>query len=152
MIQSLIARKREFYVPKPIRLLWLDGDDQTVASGIQILMENGWIVDRAHNLVEALDQISRISYDAVILDLQLPDTLGTDAWIYIRRLQPNLIGVMTTGSSSLFKLVRIDSPGLAAYLQKPLSVPMVMRIIAGELNRMDVSVDSSDAMTYDDPV
>lgn len=117
-------------MPNPIRLLWLDADDGAVANGNQVLTEQGWIVEQAHNLVEALDRISRVSYDAVILDLQLPDTLGTDAWMYIRRLQPSMIGVMTTSSSSLYNLVRVDSPGLAAYLQKPLSIPTLVQVLS----------------------
>lgn len=114
-----------------LRLLWLDPDDSTVAGGRQVLVEQGWTVDQARNLVEALDRASRVQYDAIILDLQLPDALGTDAWPYIRRLQPNIIGIMTTSSSSLFDLVRVDSSGLFAYLRKPLSMPDVVNTIIG---------------------
>jgi DNA-binding response OmpR family regulator len=112
-----------------LRLLWLDPDDSTVASGSQVLVEQGWIVDQARNLVEALDRASRVQYDAIILDLQLPDALGTDAWLCIRTLQPNIIGIMTTSSSSLFDLVRVDSSGLFAYLRKPLSMQDVVNTI-----------------------
>lgn len=116
-----------------LRLLWLDPDDETVAAGTPILRDQGWTVDQACNLVEALDHLSRASYHVVILDLQLPDHLGTDAWGYIRRLAPNIVGIMTTRSPSLFNLIRVDSPGLTAYLRKPLSMPVVVRIIADAL-------------------
>jgi two-component system, NtrC family, response regulator PilR len=126
-------------VPNSLRLLWLDPDDRTVADGNLTLLEQGWVVDQARSLVEAIDRISHVAYDAVILDLQLPDTLGTDAWMHIRKLRPNMIGVMTTSSSSLYRLIRVDSPGLTAYLRKPLSMQEVVAAILAVMNENQVS-------------
>ena len=120
----------------PLHLLWLDSDDATVNLGKPALTQQGWFVDQACTLVEALDRISRTNYAMVILDLQLPDTLGTDAWTYIRKLKPGMIGIMTTRSLSLFNLIRVDADGLVAYLHKPLSMPTVLNIIAQELKRI----------------
>lgn len=120
-------------MPDLLRLLWLDPDDSTVASGSQTLTEQGWTVDQARNLVEALDWASQVPYDAVILDLQLPDTLGTEAWLCIRKLQPTIIGVLTTRSSSLIDVIRVDSPGLLAYVCKPLHMEVIMSKIVSSL-------------------
>ena len=134
---------------KSIRVLWLDSDDHIVASGKQVLVEQGWIVDQAHNLVDALDRISRGPYDAVILDLQLPDTLGTDAWIHIRKLQPNIIGVMTTSSASLLHLVRVDSPGLTDYVPKPLTMPHIVKTIYDALGINELPSETETTLTCD---
>ncbi|MBI4790811.1 MAG: response regulator [Chloroflexi bacterium] len=134
----------ELIAPNSTRVLWLDSDDRTVSSGKPFLIEQGWIVDQARNLVEAIDRISRASYDAVILDLQLPDTLGTDAWIYIRRLQPNIIGVMTTNSASLLNLIRVDAPGLTAYLRKPLPMQVVINTVTEALGKTKLIMQTID--------
>ena len=116
-------------------LLWLDSDDHTISAGRRALQEQGWVVDQASSLVEALDRISSNSYSAVILDLQLPDILGTDAWTYIRKLKPDILGIMTTHSLSLFHYVRVDGDGLLAFLHKPLSMSVVMDILTNNASR-----------------
>lgn len=129
----MISNELGLVVANSLHLLWLDSDDSTVDEGKPALVEQGWLVDQACSLVEALDRISQTAYDVVILDLQLPDTLGTDAWTYIRKLKPDIIGIMTTSSLSLFKLIRVDANGLVAFLHKPLSMPSVMNIITRRL-------------------
>ncbi len=120
-------------MPEPVRLLWVDSDDQAIASGRPVLTRQGWNVEHARTLVEALDRITKSPYDVVIFELQLPDALGTDAWVSIKRLRPKIIGIMTTHSSSLLALVRVDSPGIVAYLPKPLDMNAVSKIIAEAL-------------------
>lgn len=119
----------------PRYLLWLDSDDSLVAAGRLALQERGWVVDQAYSLVEALDRISSNSYSVVILDLQLPDILGTDAWTYIHKLRPDILGIMTTHSLSLFHFIQVDGDGLLSYLHTPFSMSTVIDILTNSASR-----------------
>ncbi len=120
-------------VQTPVLVLWVDSDDYLVASSNVLLQAHGWVIEHARTMFEALDRVARYPYDVVILDLQLADGLATDAWVYIRRLQPGVIGIITTHSSSLHSLIRIDAPGIVAYLDKPLHLDDILSIVTGAL-------------------
>lgn len=133
----MTANQRGANVSALVRLLWLDPDDSSVASGTPALIEQGWIVDQACTLVEAVDRISKVAYDLVILDLQLPDALGTDAWLSLKSLQPTITGIMTTRSASLSRLIRVDAQGMIAFMQKPLPMQEIIALMTSARNRTE---------------
>lgn len=93
------------------------------------LERRGWIVDYALSYGHAMGRLSRASYDFVVIDLTLPDSLGSDAWREIRQAHPRLRGIITTHSSSLRAYVNPMGPGALAFLLKPLDIPSVIAII-----------------------
>ncbi len=120
---------------RPRRVLWLDPDSESAGKYVAALRECGLAVDRAHSLEQALPLLQKERYDVAVIELLLPDALGTDAWDQIHRSYPSLIGIITTQSASLRANVKVMAPGVVAYLLKPLRVRVIADIIHQSLGR-----------------
>ncbi len=83
---------------KKIKLLLVD-DHAVVRSGLRILLEgeaNFQIVGEAGTASEALNQISRLQPDVVLMDISLPDLSGIDATRKIKAHWPETAVVALT--------------------------------------------------------
>ncbi len=68
-------------------------------------------------VVEAVRRDGRI--DAVLLDMTMPRMGGEEAYREIRRLDPEVKIILSSGFSERDAIRRFDSDGLAGFLQKP---------------------------------
>jgi len=84
-----------------MRVLWLDPDVQAVAQHVRQLERPSWSITHAHTFLDALDHMTRAAFDLAIIDLSLPDAVGTDVWQHIKKLHPQMRGIITTSSPSL---------------------------------------------------
>jgi ActR/RegA family two-component response regulator len=120
---------------EPVHVLWIDPDILSVAGYAVLLERRGWMVDRAESFKQALDLLGRTSYDIAIIELELPDTIASDAWAEIHQAHPLMQGIVTTRSPSLRANVDPLRPGVVAYLLKPLDMDSVTAIIDQALGR-----------------
>jgi DNA-binding NtrC family response regulator len=118
-----------------VRVLWLDPDVQAVAEHAHQLERSSWSITHAHTFLDALDQMTQAAFDIAIIDLNLPDAVGTDVWQHIKKLNPQMRGIITTSSPSLRQFVAVDEPGILAYLLKPLEMESVVSIIDQAIGR-----------------
>ncbi|HYD08555.1 MAG TPA: PAS domain S-box protein, partial [Acidimicrobiales bacterium] len=98
-----------------------------VASGFDI-------VGQGANGNEAIDLVSRLAPDLVLLDVSMPDMDGLDALVAIRVASPSTKVVMFSGFAGSELAERARSLGAAAFLQKDLpteQLPDRLRAIAG---------------------
>ena len=123
---------------KPVCILWIDPSIDEVEQHIKMLVERGNLVDHAISLAQARRMARLKRYDVVIIELMLPDALGTEAWCWFSKRQRNLRGVMTTSAPSLHKFVRVSSERLLAYLLKPIDNRTLVRIVSRENNDAQV--------------
>jgi len=76
-------------------------DDPTLVNTFKLILENvGFNVDTANNGINALFKASKLHYDLVILDMNLPDMLGDELARRIRQRKPDMKVIMITGYSS----------------------------------------------------
>ena len=95
-----------------LRKLVLVEDEPAVASGIAMLMEmDGVTVETVYTGRESIDAIERVSPDAVILDIGLPDMDGVGVYLEIQRRWPELPVLFSSGHG--------DSNKLETYLARP---------------------------------
>jgi DNA-binding response OmpR family regulator len=66
------------YPIPPLRLLIVEDDPSARANRRDILELDGYVVDEAGTLVDALDQRDWSQYMAVLIDRSLPDGRGED--------------------------------------------------------------------------
>lgn len=77
-------------------------DDENLANTFRLLLENvGYMVDTAFNGEQALIKINRKIYDLIILDLNLPDMLGSEIAEEIKERCKQTDIVYITGYSML---------------------------------------------------
>jgi DNA-binding NtrC family response regulator len=116
-------------VAEPIRILWIDPDDQTFAQCTPMLRRPSWVVRRAHTFLEALELVAQSTFDFVIIEMRLADGVGTDVWHHLRQVRPDMKGIITTASPSLRDLISVSGPGILGYLLKPTEIDAIFPLI-----------------------
>jgi two-component system response regulator AtoC len=94
-----------------------------------ILRGEGYSVDVAGNVAEALAAAGRKSYHLVVSDLKLPDGSGIDILRHWKQEMPEVPVIMITAFGTVASAVEGMKLGAADYLGKPLSSPDELRLI-----------------------
>jgi signal transduction histidine kinase/ActR/RegA family two-component response regulator len=112
-------------------------DDENSRYGLRSVLElEGFEVDEAGTAAEALTLLGRGRYDAVFMDITLPDADGT-ALIRQIRGQPGGSAtaiVALTGKTSDADRRRIEEAGASAYFSKPVDVRSLLRTLSALLD------------------
>jgi DNA-binding NtrC family response regulator len=110
------------------RVLCADDDESTRVLCTTALTRSGFQVDMAANGREAIDQIEKVRYSAVLLDLGLPHIHGTTVLSIIRKSKPDLMQrvVVITGASDAALLGTED---VRTILRKPFSAERLLTAV-----------------------
>jgi DNA-binding NtrC family response regulator len=117
------------------RILVVDdasGDRQTLAD---ILVEMGYQVETAATGQEALEKLRGRFFHAAILDVRLPDMIGTELLDRLKELHPDTAALMVTGYASLQTSMRALNSGASAYVVKPLDIEHLVSVIQQALKQ-----------------
>lgn len=116
-------------------------DDQPLAKGLRAgLAEAGFAVDVAGRLERATFLSSVNDYDAIVLDLGLPDGDGRD-WLAAARAKGNSTPVLVlTARGTVTERVEGLNAGADDYLHKPFALPELVARIRALLRRPSVAV------------
>jgi two-component system response regulator NreC len=104
----------------PIRLLLVD-DHEVVRSGLRMLLESAGgveIVGEAGTAREALEKVSEIRPDVVIMDIGLPDMTGIEAAREIKALRPETSIVALTIHEDQEYFFKMLEAGATGYVPK----------------------------------
>jgi two-component system, cell cycle sensor histidine kinase and response regulator CckA len=102
------------------RVLVVDDEAGVRAIARETLKRAGFQVTTASSGVEALGLlIDDSTFDAVLLDMTMPDMNGIEAFRLIKEHQPELPIVLTSGYSAHDAVGRIGEDRLAGFVQKP---------------------------------
>jgi CheY-like chemotaxis protein/PAS domain-containing protein len=106
---------------KGLRVLVVDNDDRIRRSAHALLGRFGCQVETARTGQEALAMARVGSYDAILVDIRLPDMGGYDAFRQLRTAQPQARMVLMTafGYDAGHAIVRARQEGLRFVLYKP---------------------------------
>ncbi len=105
---------------KPKATILVIDDEQIVHESVRrILEEEGYRVDGALRVDQALDMLAKESYDLVLTDLMMPDRSGMEAVEAVARDQPDCGVVMFTGFATVDSAVESMKLGALDYLPKP---------------------------------
>ena len=109
------------------RILIADDDSLVRGSLAAVLESEGYVVDEAHNGVEAVTRATEHLPDLVLLDLNMPHWDGWTAFSQLDRVTPLLpVIVITARPNQYEKAVRL---GVDAFMEKPLNIPVLVRAI-----------------------
>lgn len=106
-------------------------DERNFRAGIQFFLEeNGYAADLAATGSEALLRLRENTYQAVLLDLLLPDVEGMELAQFIHLNYPDTAVVILTGNGTIDSAIRAIRYGVVDYLQKPCRPELVLQILA----------------------
>lgn len=104
------------------KLLVVDDDPGIVFAFSKYLTKTGYEVADASCLAEARESVSTERFDAVLLDLNLPDGSGLE-WIdELREAQPDIAIVVITGEGDIPTAVEAMRRGADNFLTKPVDI------------------------------
>jgi two-component system response regulator HydG len=124
----------------PGHILVIDDDKVLRDACFQILSRQGYRVELAASARQGLALLERLSFDAVLLDLVMPDMDGLEALKKIRTLDPELEVIIITGYGTIQAAVDSIKAGAFHFLSKPF-VPDDLRNLVGralEKRRLDL--------------
>jgi two-component system NtrC family response regulator len=94
-----------------------------------ILRGEGYTVDAAGSVAEAIVATDKRSYHLVVSDLKLPDGSGVDVLRHCKQEMPETPVIMITAFGTIASAVEAMKMGAADYLGKPLSSPDELRLV-----------------------
>ncbi len=90
------------------------------------MMGRGLDADTAESGFKALEMIESKSYDAIILDLAMPEMDGMETLKRLLAKQPHLQVIVLTGQATVQKGVEAVKLGAADFLEKPAEIESLM--------------------------
>ncbi len=111
-----------------LKCILVADDDATVRGALADVLESeAYVVDEAHNGIEAVTRAIEHAPDLVLLDLNMPHWDGWTAFTQLDRVAPLLpVIVITARPNQYEKAVRL---GVDAFMEKPLNIPVLLRAI-----------------------
>jgi CheY-like chemotaxis protein len=134
------ARSLPERAPAPVTLSVLVADDEdSVRRALAAMLERlGCRVRQCRDGAEAVEEYARSwrEIDLVVLDLTMPRMNGVDAFEALRRVNPAVPVLLTSGYGLEGEPQRLIDRGLAGYLQKPFTMAVVSRALDAVRARM----------------
>lgn len=111
-----------------LRVLVADSDERVRRSAHSLLGSFGCVVETARDGQEALTMARLSTYDAVLIDIRLPDLSGHEAFCKLRDAQPKARVVLMTafGYDPSHSIVKCRQEGLRSVLYKPFRVDQLI--------------------------
>jgi len=124
----------------PVKILVIDDDKAMRDACYQILSRQGYQVELAASARQGLTLLERSSFDAILLDLVMPDLDGLEALKKIKALDPEVEVIIITGYGTIQSAVETIKAGAFHFLSKPF-VPDDLRNLVNralEKRRLDL--------------
>src|SRR3954454_12345632 len=126
--------------PRPILII---EDDAALRATLaeQIALEGSFIADAAESAFEATAKLddADVRYDAILLDIGLPDADGRDFCAQLRRAGNTTPIIMLTGADAEQDVVRGLDAGANDYAPKPFRLPELLARVRAQLRTFDNS-------------
>lgn len=129
----------------PLRILLVDDHSTNVKIGTLILKRMGYRADVANNGLEAVQMLSRKTYDLVLMDIEMPEMDGMEATAEIRRRwgpdHPRIIAM--TANAIRGDRDKYLAAGMNEYVSKPIAIPALKAAIEACIGQVgpDVAPD-----------
>ena len=116
-------------------ILIVDDDPGILNSFKEILEPEGYDVDTAQTSSEALEKCKAQLYNMAIIDINLPDTEGTELLPKIHEMLPKARKIILTGYPTLDNAVESVNQQADAYIIKPVNPKDFLKVIAENMNK-----------------
>jgi DNA-binding NtrC family response regulator len=101
------------------KVLLVDDELDFLEAMSERMTARGMEVTTASSAKEAIDIIDKISFDAIILDFQMPEMDGMEALKTIKAKRPESQIILLTGYATLEKGVEAMKIGATDFIEKP---------------------------------
>ncbi len=125
-----------------MKILIVEDDFEIQDSIMQYLTSGGFICEQAYNLEESIEKISLFNYDAILIDINLPDGNGTELIkeLKIRKKTSGIIVI--TARDAIEDRVKALEFGADDYLVKPFNLAELNARIKSLIRRIRFQGDN----------
>jgi K+-sensing histidine kinase KdpD len=127
-------------------ILVIDDDRDFLDIVKQILQKKGYDIETVPSAGLAKTRLQERFFNAVILDISLPDAKGTEFLTSIIQINPDIIAIMLTGHSSIQNAVESINRGAFAYLEKPLDPDNLIAVLNRGLEKQRLVLENRQLM------
>jgi DNA-binding NtrC family response regulator len=106
----------------PEKILLVDDEQEFVEALAERMRARDMDVTAVTNAKDALAKADEETYDAIILDLQMPEMDGIEALKRIKEKNPNMQIILLTGHATVEKSVTAMKLGAMDLLEKPTDI------------------------------
>ena len=113
-------------MPGKIKVLAVD-DDRLLRMSIELFLEEqGYDVDTAPDVAQAMDALDRYRYELVLTDLMLPDGDGLDVIRYALQRNPDSKVILMTAAEETVDVDAVMLAGASEVLFKPCKLSLLV--------------------------
>ncbi|MFD8394328.1 response regulator transcription factor [Streptomyces sp. NPDC059680] len=133
-----------------IRVLVIE-DDDTIGHHLETgLRSNGYAPTWSRTGASGLVEAARTPYDALLLDLGLPDMDGLDVARTLRTRCPDLLIIILTARTDDIDVIAGLDAGADDYLVKPFSLTVLLARLRAHLRRHNTTSHPQEVLRIDD--
>ena len=116
-------------------VLVVDDEADLRATVAESLAADGFAVAEAADAAEAQERLKSFAYDALVIDLRLPDADGMEVLDAALTRYPDVLAVMMTGFGGVTEAVAAMKRGAIDFLIKPFQLAQLSRVLSGGLEQ-----------------
>ncbi len=116
-------------------ILIVDDEEDLVEHLAKIVRRQGWETGVAYDGIEAVLKVMEGGWQAVLMDIRMPNLDGLGALRLIHRHSPTLPVVLFTGQAGQGDMMRAYQLGAYACLLKPVESQQVIRALTEAMER-----------------
>jgi DNA-binding NtrC family response regulator len=111
------------------RILIIDDNTSILRTMTHVLSKAGYAVEAVQTGNEATKKFRTKSFDAALIDIRLGDLEGTDLLPEIRKIAPNILTIMFTGTPMSEETLEKAKKGADVFLLKPVKPETLLEIL-----------------------
>jgi len=123
-------------------ILVIDDDKVMRDACQQILTRQGYRVELAASARQGLALLEKVSYDAILLDLVMPDLDGLETLKKIRAVDPESEVIIITGYGTIQSAVESIKAGAFHFLSKPFTPDDLRHLVGRALEKRRVNLEN----------
>ncbi len=126
----------------PAHILVIDDDKAMRDACFQILARQGYRVELAASAKQGLTLLESLSFDAILLDLVMPDMDGLEALKKIRVLDSDVEVIIITGYGTIQSAVESIKAGAFHFLSKPFVPDDLRNLVSRALGKRRLDLEN----------
>jgi len=131
------------------RILVIDDDKTIRLTMAAILRAEGYTVDTAETGKEAIEKSYANNYNVALIDIKLPDIMGTELLDKLKPTDPPMIKIIVTGFPALENAIEAVNRGANAYILKPANPQKLLQTVKSWLQKQKEAVPTNQLKVAD---
>lgn len=120
-------------------------DDKSITTSVSALLElEGYEVDIAESGKEAIEKSNGKFFDLALVDVRLPDMLGTELLNAMKETTPKMAKIILTGYPSMQNAITAVNEGADAFILKPVNGDKLLGVIKDRLQKREAAATYSE--------